>query len=83
MSTAIMDAQLRAAINADRVIATRGCRGEARQPNGVAVEQGASVKGIWYWRNGAFELFVGGDGPIVAVDTVAEAVRYSRDHLCS
>ena len=82
MSAAIMEAQLRDALRADRPLAARGCRAEEQQPSGIAVERGGAVAGVWHWRNGAFELELTGPGPTVVLDTVAEAVRHTRDHLC-
>jgi hypothetical protein len=81
MATAIMEAQLRDGLNADRDLTARGAKAAERLPSGVAVERGPTVLGIWHWRRGQFELHVGGSGPIVSVATVAEAVRYTRERL--
>jgi hypothetical protein len=81
MATAIMEAQLRDALNVDRDLTARGAKAADRQPSGVAVERGPNVLGIWHWRRGQFELNVGGAGPVVTVETVAEAVRYTREQL--
>jgi|LNFM01.1.fsa_nt_gb hypothetical protein len=81
MATAIMEAQLRDALNADRDLTARGAKAAERQPSGVAIERGPNVLGIWHWRRGQFELTIGGSGPVVTVETVAEAVRYTRERL--
>jgi hypothetical protein len=81
MSTAIMEAQLRAALDTDLELAKRGCRTRFRPPSGVAVEFKSTEAGVWHWKNGRFELLVDGKGPIVTVYTVAEAVRYTRESL--
>ncbi len=81
MATAIMEAQLRDALNADRDLADRGARAVARQPSGVAVERGPSIAGVWHWRSGQFELHIGGSGPAATVGTVAEAVRLTREKV--
>lgn len=81
MSTEIMEAQLRAALDTDARLIERACRTRFHQPSGVGVEFGSSEVGIWHWVNGRFELHVDDSGPAVAVDTVAEAVRYTRNEL--
>ncbi len=81
MATAIMEAQLRDALNTDRDLTARGARAAERQPSGVAIERGQNVLGIWHWRGGQFELHVGRTGPVATVETVAEAVRYTREQL--
>jgi hypothetical protein len=81
MATAIMEAQLRAALDTDIELAKRACRTRFLQPSGVGVEFRATEVGDWQWKNGQYELVVDGQGPIVRVDTVAEAVRYTRETL--
>lgn len=81
MATAIMEARLRDALNADRDLAGHGVKSTVRQPSGVAVERGGTVLGIWRWRGGVFELYIGSTGPVVAIETVAEAVRHTRERL--
>lgn len=79
MSTAIMEAELRDALNADRTLAATGCHVEERRPSGIAIMRGSSTVGVWHWRGGAFEL----EASLPAsTDTVAAAVRYTRDRLC-
>ena len=82
MSTAIMEAQLREALTSDPDLASRGWRGTPRQPGGVAVERAGTIAGLWRWRAGVFELSIGGSGAIVTFETVAEAVRHTRENLC-
>ncbi|MEZ5815526.1 MAG: hypothetical protein R3D44_00405 [Hyphomicrobiaceae bacterium] len=81
MATAIMEGQLRAALEADRELGQRGCHVVPRRPNGVAIERGVAELGVWYWKNGQFELSIAGDHAVVRVDTVAEAVRHTREKL--
>jgi len=81
MSTAIMEAQLRAALDTDIELAKRACRTRFHQPSGVGVEFKSTEVGVWHWKNGRFELFVENQGAIVTVETVAEAVRYTRESL--
>jgi hypothetical protein len=81
MSTAIMEAQLRAALDTDLELAKRGCRTRFHHPSGVGVEFKSTEVGVWHWTNGRFELLVDGKGPVVSVDTVAEATRYTRESL--
>lgn len=81
MANAIMETQLRDALNADRDLTARGAKAVERQPSGVAIERGPDVLGIWHWRRGQFELHADGSGPIVTVATVAEAVRATRERL--
>jgi hypothetical protein len=81
MATAIMEAQLRDALNADRDLAGRGAKASAQQPSGVAIERRGAVLGIWRWRGGLFELYIGSTGPVVAIETVAGAVRHTRKRL--
>ncbi|MGD9805168.1 MAG: hypothetical protein AB7E81_01190 [Hyphomicrobiaceae bacterium] len=81
MASAIMEARLRAAFLRDIALTDRGIATRFEDPSGVAVAFGQSEAGIWRWQNGQFELFVAGDGPVAAFDTVAEAVRYTRDRL--
>ena len=83
MSAAIMEAQLRDALRADRRLAAQGWQAEERQAGGVAVGRAGIVAGVWHWRNGAFEVVTDRAGPGAALDTVAEAVKYTRDHLCA
>lgn len=83
MSAAIMEAELRDALRADRALAAQGWQVEERLPGGIAVERGGTVAGIWYWQNGVFEVVADRAAPGVAFDTVAEAVRYTREHLCA
>jgi hypothetical protein len=83
MSTTIMEAQLRDAIDRDRDLAVRGCQSVLRPSGGIAVERHTAVVGIWHWRNGGFELRLPSqDDPAIKVDTVAEAVHYTRERLC-
>jgi hypothetical protein len=81
MANAIMEGQLRTAIDTDSELANRGCGTRLLQPSGLSVHFGAMEVGVWYWRNGRFELFVDGKGPVVALGTVAEALRYTRERL--
>jgi len=81
MAIEIMEAQLRAALDTDGRLIERGCRTRAHLPSGVGIERGAAEVGVWHWNNGQFKLYVEGRGPVVTVDTVAEAVRYSREKL--
>jgi len=81
MATAIMEAQLRDALNADPHLSGRGAKAVDRHASGVAIERGPNVLGIWHWRRGQFELRVGGTGPVATVETVAEAVRTTRERL--
>jgi len=81
MAIEIMEAQLRAALDTDARLIERGCRTRAYHPSGVGIERGAVEVGVWHWSNGQFELYVDGNGPVVTVDTVAEAVRYTREKL--
>jgi hypothetical protein len=83
MATAIMEAQLRDALNGDGELNARGAQAAARLPSGVAVERGPDVVCVWHWRAGLFELHVGGSGPVATVETVAEAVRQTRDLVSS
>ncbi len=82
MSTTIMEAQLRDALDRDRELAVRGC---AFTPaaGGIVIERRGATVGVWQWRNGGFELHVPGDGePLTKVETVAEAVHHTRERLC-
>ena len=82
MSAAIMEGLLRDTINGDRFLAARDCRVRDEEAHGVAVEMAGALKGTWHWRNGCFELVVGASATTVAVDTVAEALLYTREQLC-
>jgi hypothetical protein len=83
MATAIMEAQFRDALNGDRDLAARGCVGVPRQPSGIAVERRGIAVGVWHWRNGRFEFAPAtSSDPPIGVDTVAEAVRHTRERLC-
>lgn len=83
MATAIMEGQLREVLNGDSILASRRCVARAGLTSGVEVECQGTVLGIWHWRNGVFEL-VGPDAPgeAVALETVAEALYYTRETLC-
>jgi hypothetical protein len=81
MSTTIMEAQLRDALDRDRELAVRGCA-TASGPAGIAVERRGTPLGVWQWRNGGFELRLAGEGEAVTkVETVAEAVHHTRERL--
>lgn len=81
MATEIMEAQLRAALDTDARFVEKACRTHFANPSGVAIECNASEIGIWHWTSGRFEFHVADSGPVMAVDTVAEAVRYTRERL--
>ena len=81
MAIEIMEAQLRAALDTNARFVEKTCHTRFVDPSGVAIECGSNGVGIWHWTNGRFEFHVDGDGPVVAVDTVAEAVRYTRERL--
>lgn len=83
MATAIMEGQLREVLNGDRILVTRDCVARAVQPSGVEVDCRGVTMGVWRWRNGVFELArTDGSGASVAVETVAEALYYTRETLC-
>lgn len=84
MSTAIMERQLLDGLAADRVLASNGyTAGASPTGSGVIVERQGYVRGLWHWQNGAFVLTApGSHSPAVEVETLAEAIRYTRDVLC-
>ena len=82
MSTAIMEGLLRDTLNGDRSLSARDCRAAEGRRGGVSVERAGVPRGTWHWRNGAFELDIGDDVAVVSVESVAEALRYTREHLC-
>lgn len=78
MSTAIMQYQLLAAFNADTGLAEAGVTA-IDTVHGVALEHDGHFRGIWQWRHGAFTFTAAGyNEPAISVDTVAEAVIYTR-----
>lgn len=83
MSIGIMERQLLRGINADGHLASRGITAQNPPAGGVVVARRGHVRGTWAWENGAFVLTVAGAAaPAVEVETVAEAVQYTREHLC-
>jgi len=81
MATDIMEARLRTALDADRGLVKRGCSTRQLDPSGVGVSFGSAEAGAWFWANGMFELRSDGGTSVVTVETVAEAVRYTRERL--
>lgn len=81
MSTTIMEAHLCDAMNADPELLALGfVAARNAAASGVIVSGRGGTAGVWHWRNGTFELEVAG-AVIVALETVAEAVRYTRERL--
>ena len=75
----IMEDQLRAALVSDRRLA--GVREpRTRAEGGIAIERPGAREWLWRWIDGEFQLSIA-DSPVVAVETVAEAVRYTRENL--
>ncbi|MDX2155008.1 MAG: hypothetical protein SFW09_00745 [Hyphomicrobiaceae bacterium] len=83
MSTTIMEAQLKDALDRDRDLAARGCYAAITPPSGVVVERRGRMLATWHWRSGGFELHrPGTSDPVVKVETVAEALHRTREHVC-
>lgn len=83
MSTGIMEKQLLRGLNADSGFAATGCTAQIAPSGGVTLSRMGHVRAIWSWQSGAFVLTVPGSRkPRIEVETVAEAVRYSRETLC-
>jgi hypothetical protein len=82
MSTTIMEEQLLRALDADTDLAGRAVRAVPADPDGVAIEVGGARAGVWHWRSGVFVLTGDRNGTRIACETVAEAARYTREHLC-
>ncbi len=84
MSTAIMERQLLDGLSADSDLARKGYAATAGPAGSgvVVIERLGNVHGIWHWQNGVFVLTVAGAaGPAVEVETLAEAIRYTREVL--
>ncbi len=82
MATAIMEGQLREVLNGDRILATRSCVAKSVQPSGVEVACRGLTMGIWHWRNGVFEFVLPDGSGVIDVETLAEALYYTRETLC-
>ncbi|MEZ5853495.1 MAG: hypothetical protein R3D67_01645 [Hyphomicrobiaceae bacterium] len=84
MSTIVMESQLCCEINACRIMTGRGCQARLKRTSGVALERHSRLIAVWRWRNGGFELSQTLQPfSIGKVETIAEALRISREHLCA
>lgn len=82
MSTGIMERHLVRSLGVDAELSGKGCQAAIAPAGGVIVLRRGQVQGIWAWRNGAFVLERPGvDTPMVEVETIAEAVRHTREQL--
>lgn len=81
MAIRIMESQLRAALNTDSHLVEYRVIALSLEPSGVAVEREGARVGSWNWSNGRFEFHAGRKTSIEAVETVAEAVRLTREKV--
>lgn len=83
MSTGIMERQLLRGLTADSGFMSTGCTAQIAPSGGVTLSRNGHVRATWTWQNGAFVLTASGSrSPRIEVETVAEAVRYSREQIC-
>ncbi len=82
MSATIMEARLLAALQADQLIAQRGCQATVAAGGGVAIERRGHHLGLWRWDNGTFTFLAAGyTETSAAMETVAEAVHFTRQRF--
>jgi hypothetical protein len=82
MSAVIMEGQLASRLRSDSVLSQRGCTAARAATGGVTIERRGHHLGVWHWRQGIFAYTPAGYGePTVEVETVAEAVRYTRERV--
>jgi hypothetical protein len=84
MSTTIMEAELIAALSGDPALAQAGIAIVAAAPNGVRLLRHGVALADWRWRNGVFELLLpDNDEPVCTSETLAEALRHSRERFAA
>jgi hypothetical protein len=82
MSTTIMEAELIEALSGDPALAYAGVSTVAAAPNGVRLLRHGVALAVWRWRNGVFELMLPtSDEPVCTSETIAEALRHSRERF--
>jgi hypothetical protein len=83
MSTGIMENRLLRVLEADSELQSAGCTATSAPNGGISVQRQGTELGNWRWQHGAFQFRVTGTTtPSIEVDTIAEAARYTRDHVC-
>jgi hypothetical protein len=79
-----MEAQLIRALQAEPELARRGCTIVADTSSGVVISRPGRNRGVWAWLDGAFTYTPHGfTEPTVEVETVAEAVQYTLNVICT
>ena len=82
MSATIMEGQLVMALATDSALGAAGVVVNAARGSGVEILVRGDTVGHWRWRKGVFAFTRAGElDASREVDTVAEAVHYTRDQL--